>query len=106
MGMKKKTDSTEKKAAESKETLSRRSAIKRIATMFAASYVGAKVFGAPPAFGQSSKEMLAYLSNAPYNPYSDSVYGSYSSTGYYSITYYTSYSSHYSSVPSPYVSNS
>ncbi len=104
--MKRKTDHTEEKAVQSKETLSRRTAIKRIATMFAASYVGAKVLGQPPAFGQSPKEMVAYLSNAPYNPYPDSVYGSYSSTGYYSITYYTSYSSHYSSVPSPYVSNS
>lgn len=93
--MEDKKSSVETKPAEEKESLTRRAAIKRIAALFAASYVGPKVLSqAPP-------EMIAYLSNAPYNPYADSVYGSYNSTGYYSITYYNSYSSHYSSVPPP-----
>lgn len=93
--MKKKESNTEKDSTGATGSLSRRSAIKRIAAIFAASYVG------PKAFAQASPEVVAYLSNAPYNPYADSVYGSYNSTGYYSITYYNSYSSHYSSVPPP-----
>ncbi len=93
--MKEEKNKIEKDSIGTKENLTRRSAIKRIAAIFAASYVG------PKALAQASPEMIAYLSNAPYNPYADSVYGSYNSTGYYSITYYNSYSSHYSSVPPP-----
>lgn len=88
--MKKKKGSTE-------ESLSRRKAIKRIAAMFAGAYIGTKL--GPTKQGPH----FAYLSSAPYNPYADSVYASTSPTYSRYISYYTSYRSHYSSVPPPYI---
>lgn len=82
------------------EKLSRRAAIKRIAATFAGAVISTKVLG------QTSQGFqLAYLSNPPYNPYADSVYASTSPSYDRYISYYTSYRSHYSSVPPPYFSS-
>lgn len=87
-----KQDATEK-------TLTRRKAIKRIAAILAGAAVSV------PVIGQASKELqFAYLSKAPYNPYADSVYASRQPSYQRYISYYTSYRSHYTSVPPPYSS--
>jgi hypothetical protein len=95
--MKKKEATGNKKSGTQEEVLTRRKAIKRIASLFAVAVISTKIKEVPQEF------QVAYLSSPPYNPYADSVYGS-SRGGYYSIQYYTSYRSHYTSVPPPYSS--
>ena len=89
----------EKKPDAVQETLTRRKAIKRIATILAGAAVGA------PVLAQASKDLqFAYLSRAPHNPYADAVYASRQPSYQRYISYYTSYRSHYTSVPPPYSS--
>ena len=94
-------DSHEVKQDSSEEVLTRRKAIKRIAAIFAGAAVTTKALGQSPAFGQ---EHFAYLSKAPIFPYADSVYASRQPSYQRYISYYTSYRSHYTSVPPPYSS--
>ncbi len=95
--MKEKGRKDEVRPASGEEKISRRAAIKRIAAVLGGAVVGAKLAEEAPRNMQ-----FAYLSNPPHNPYADAVYGSWKPS-YYSIKFYGSYKSHYSSVPSPYI---
>lgn len=96
--MKKKEPTGNEKPGAQEEGLTRRKAIKRIAGLFAVAAVSAKVFNeAPPEF-----RLAAYFSN----PVSDGAVYASASGAYSSIKFYTSYSSHYTSVPPPYSSSS
>jgi len=83
------------------EKLTRRKAIKRIATAFSGLGVGAGVFGPTwREWGQySSTTPIQYISIE--GSYVDTVYVDYSSAYDRYMSYYNSYTSHYSSVPRP-----
>jgi len=94
MKKKKEANSTGIKQHSKEERLTRRKAIKRIAAIFAGAAAGA---GLTRGVSQAQKRYISAYTGPP------PVYAS-SSGGYYSIVYYTSYRSHYTSVPPPYSS--
>jgi hypothetical protein len=98
--MKEDKKSGEEKKNSGEEKLTRRAAIRRIASLFAGAAMGAKAIGQ-----QASQDVnFAYLSKAPYNPYADSVaVPSYRDYSRY-MSFYSSYSSHKIYVPPPYTS--
>jgi hypothetical protein len=81
------------------EKLSRRTAIKRIAAIFAGAAAGAK------ALGQQADDDMHLAQNKPFNPYYDAVYVPPTQRPYVRYSsFYTSYSSHKIYVPPPYSS--
>jgi len=107
--MKKIPDPKDGKAEPSSEVSTRRSAMKRIATIISGVAAGTGLFGrVKDARGQTSRYIdfgPTYGSSYYTSIYRNTVYGSYKprySSSY--LSYYTSYRSHYSSVPPPYSS--
>ncbi|HIJ76015.1 MAG TPA: hypothetical protein HPP81_04790 [Deltaproteobacteria bacterium] len=79
------------------EKLSRRTAIKRIATIFAGAAGAA-------ALGQQTSDEMHLAQQRPYNPYSDAVYVPPHPPYVRYSSFYTSYGSHKIYVPPPYSS--
>ena len=92
----KKSDEVKGNAGE--EKLSRRTAIKRIAAIFAGAAAGAK------ALGQQADDDRHLAQNKPFNPYYDAVYVPPHPPYVRYQSFYTSYGSHKIYVPPPYSS--
>lgn len=90
--------------ADKEQRLTRREALKRIAlaTVLAGAAISGKDVSPVEAGGTSSNAVyINYSKYSTYGSYADPVYLNYSSTGYRSIQYYTSYRSHNYYVPPP-----
>lgn len=89
--------------ADNEQRLTRREAIKRIAlaTVLAGVAIKGTDFSTAEALSPTSNVYINYSKYSTYGSYADPVYLNYSSTGYRSIQYYTSYSSHNYYVPLP-----
>jgi len=86
------------------QRFTRREAIKRIA--LATALASASIAAAPLLFEKDGKAgaydvYINYSKYSTYGSYADPVYLDYSSTGYYSIQYYTSHREKYNMPPLP-----
>lgn len=89
--------------ADQEQRLTRREALKRIALATVLAGVAFKNNDTPAeASGAAANAVyINYSKYSTYGSYADPVYLNYSSTGYRSIQYYTSYRSHNYYVPPP-----